>query len=43
MSGCVHLNVFVTLQETFGKILAIEKYQDRLRAKGLLTKDIKQM
>uniref|UniRef100_A0A671WV46 Small ribosomal subunit protein uS9m n=1 Tax=Sparus aurata TaxID=8175 RepID=A0A671WV46_SPAAU len=34
---------YTLMHETFGKILVIEKYQDRLRAKGLLTKDIKQI
>ncbi|XP_073318805.1 small ribosomal subunit protein uS9m [Pagrus major] len=31
------------MHETFGKILKIEKHQDRLSAKGLLTKDVKQI
>lgn len=39
----VTLSVFVAFQETFTKILKVEKHQDRLRAKGLFTPDVKQM
>ncbi|XP_042260761.1 28S ribosomal protein S9, mitochondrial [Thunnus maccoyii] len=31
------------MHELYGKILNIEKYQDRLRAKGVLSKDVKQI
>ncbi|KAL6456080.1 hypothetical protein MHYP_G00359310 [Metynnis hypsauchen] len=31
------------MHDTFGKVLAIEKYQDNMRNKGLFTKDTKQM
>ncbi|XP_070786861.1 small ribosomal subunit protein uS9m [Enoplosus armatus] len=31
------------MHEMYGKILNIEKYQDRLRAKGLFTQDVKQI
>ncbi|KAM9333954.1 small ribosomal subunit protein uS9m [Symphorus nematophorus] len=31
------------MHDMYGKILNIEKYQDRLRAKGLLTQDMKQI
>ncbi|KAM8722286.1 small ribosomal subunit protein uS9m [Acanthopagrus schlegelii] len=34
---------YTLMHETLGKILALEKHQDRLRAKGLLTKDVKQI
>ena len=52
---CVHmsladnLNVIIVLlffdefQEMYEKILNLEKHQDRLRAKGLFSKDVKQM
>lgn len=41
MQFCVCVCVFV--QETYGKLLAVEKYQDRLRAKGLFSSDVKTM
>lgn len=31
------------LQETYGRLLNVEKHQDRLRAKGLLIQDMKTM
>ncbi|XP_036947595.1 28S ribosomal protein S9, mitochondrial [Acanthopagrus latus] len=34
---------YTLMHEALGKILALEKHQDRLRAKGLLTKDVKQI
>lgn len=37
------LCVCVCVQETYGKLLAVEKYQDRLRAKGLFSSDVKTM
>ncbi|XP_062270902.1 28S ribosomal protein S9, mitochondrial [Scomber scombrus] len=34
---------YTLMHELFGKILNIEKHQDRLRAKGLFSKDVKQI
>ncbi|KAI1899867.1 hypothetical protein AGOR_G00066190 [Albula goreensis] len=34
---------FSLMHETFGKLLAVEKHQDRLRSKGLPTQDPKQL
>lgn len=36
-------HLILCLQETYGKLLNVEKHQDRLRAKGLFIEDVKNM
>ncbi|KAL7826134.1 hypothetical protein SRHO_G00338720 [Serrasalmus rhombeus] len=42
-SGLFEKRARPVMKDTFGKVLALEKYQDSMRNKGLFTKDTKQM
>lgn len=41
--ACMCAYVCVPIQETYGKLLSVEKHQDRLRSKGLFSSEVKTM